>query len=103
MLLQRRRSVHGDRLSLHFGQRKVGVEEETIHNFLKFLMLLEMAALCPDKPQRVLKLRQRLCQFLVHFRGKCVGIVAFDGCKKWVLIEEEKERSVDSVHISLHE
>lgn len=40
---------------------------------------------------------------MLQFSGNSVGMVAFDGCKKWVLIEEEKERSIDSIHIFLHE
>lgn len=60
VLLQRCCSIHCDSLSLHFGQRQVGIEEETIHNFQKLLILLNITNLCFDQPNRLLKLPQGL-------------------------------------------
>lgn len=66
-------------------------------------MLLKMASLRFEQRKRSLKLMQGLNQLWVQFACKRVSVTAFKVSKKRVLIEEEKERSIHSIHISIHE
>lgn len=70
---------------------------------MKFLMLLKMASFRFEQCNRILKLMQGLNKLWIQFPSKCVSVIAFEVGKKRVLIEEEKERSIDSIHIPIHE